>query len=134
MDTGNTTNTTNNPILPIIQSGMGTICKEVEAGGLWFEQAAVKDVSGQETELPKEVAAVGVKIQPTTVQIPQPVAQMGVKAVGDAIRPEEPAVVLPLTDEQIALGLKQSITSSWRWLAEFCVRKLKQLHAKIRKN
>ena len=111
MDTGNTTNTTNNPILPIIQSGMGTIGKEVEAGGLGFEQAAVKDVSGQETELPKEVAAVGVKIQPTTVKIPQPVAQMGVKAVGDAIRPEEPAVVLPLTDEQIALGLKQSITS-----------------------
>lgn len=104
--------------------------KEREPGGLGIEPA-VKDVSGQEIELPKEVAAAGVRVQPTTVQLPQPVVQMGVTPVGSAAQPQATTVVLPLTDDQIVQGLKQSITSSWRWLAEWCVRKLKQLHRKF---
>lgn len=109
-------------------SGARSTGKEVEAGGLGTEQPIVKDVSGQEIELPKEVAAAGVRPQPTTVILPQPVAQMGVSAVGQGAPPPATTVTLPLTDDQIAQGLKQSITSSWRWLAEWCVRKLKQLH------
>lgn len=131
MDSNNTTNTTNNQILPIIQSGTGTIGKEVEAGSLGFEQPVVKDVSGQEIELPKEVVSAGVKVQPTTVQLPQVVTQMGVQTVGQAVVPQPATTPLPLTDDQIALGLKQSVASSWRWLAEWCIRKLKQLHNKI---
>ena len=133
-DAGNnqiSTNTTNNPI---IQSGNISVGKELESGGVGFEEPGLKDVSGKEIELPREVAAIGVTSTPTTVQIPQPVAQMGVKAVGDAVVPLAPPVTLPLSDEQIALGLKQSVTTSWRWLAEFCVRKLKQLHRKITNN
>ena len=79
----------------------------------------------------KEVAAAGVRTQPTTVQLPQVVTQMGVAPVGQAVMPQAPAVALPLTDDQIAQGLKQSITSSWRWLAEWCIRKLKQLQKKV---
>lgn len=102
--------------------------KEVEPAGVGLEQPGLKDVSGKEIELPKEVTAAGVSSQPTTVAIPQTVAQMGVKAVGDAVVPVAPPTPLPLTDDQIALGLKQSVTSSWRWLAEFCRRRLKQMH------
>ncbi|MBI5620612.1 hypothetical protein HY949_02455 [Candidatus Gottesmanbacteria bacterium] len=114
------------------QLGGTSIGKELEQGGVGLEQPGLKDVSGREIELPKEVSAVGVSTQPTTVQIPQSVANMGVKAVGDAVVPIAPPSVLPLTDDQIALGLKQSVTSSWRWLAEFCVRRLKQLHMTIK--
>ncbi len=114
--------------------GSTSIGKEGEQGGVGLEQPGLKDVSSREIELPKEVTAAGVSTQPTTVQIPQPVANMGVKAVGDAVVPVAPPSVLPLTDDQIALGLKQSVTSSWRWLAEFCVRKLKQLHRTLVKS
>ena len=131
--TNNPTNPTNTPI---IQSGtdVGSIGKEIE-GGVGLSEAGLHDVSGQEMELPKEVAAVGVKVQPTTVTIPQPVAQMGVISAGTNVPAQPaPAVALPLTDDQIAVGLKASITSSIRWLAEWCVLRLKQLHKKIIKS
>ena len=130
--TNNPTNPTNTPI---IQSGtgVGSISKEIE-GGVGLSEAGLHDVSGQEMELPKEVAAVGVKVQPTTVTIPQPVAQMGVISAGTNVPAQPAATVMPLTDDQIAVGLKQSITTSLRWLAEWCVRRLKQLHKKITKS
>jgi hypothetical protein len=53
---------------------------------------------------------------------------MGVQPIGQNIPSAAPAVSLPLSDDQIATGLKQSIWSSWRWLAQWCVRKLKQVH------
>ncbi len=111
-------------------AGIGS--KELEPGAGGLEQATLKDVSGKEIELPKEVAAAGVKTQPTTVTIPRAVSQMGVTPVGQAVPAQATTVALPLTDDQIARGLTQSITSSWRWLSEWCIRKLKQLHSKLR--
>ncbi len=121
-----------NQFTPSVSGGMlGIGGKELESvpGGL--EQPTLKDVSGKEIELPKEVVAAGVTTQPTTVQLPAAVTQMGVTPVGNSVVTQVPAVALPLTDDQIALGLKQSIVSSWRWLAEWCVRRLKQFHKKI---
>jgi hypothetical protein len=87
--------------------------------------------TGQETEVSPEIASSGVKVQPTTIPIPQPVQAMGVKPAGQNIPPAAPAVALPLSDDQIALGLKQGIWSSWRWLAQWCIRKLKQIHRRL---
>lgn len=102
--------------------------KEVEAApGAGVEVVTLKDV-GREAPLPQEVSGAGVKIHPTSINLPQPVAQMGVTAVGQSTPPPAVTVTLPLSDDEIAQGLHQSITSSWRWLAEWCVRKLKQLH------
>ncbi len=121
-----------NQLPPQVSGGtLGIGGKEQEPGAVGLEQPGLKDVGGQEIEISKEVAAVGVKAQPTTVQLPQAVTQMGVKPVGSVGLPQAPAAALPLTDDQIAQGLKQSITSSWRWLAEWCIRKLKQLHKKV---
>ena len=98
-----------------------------------FAEVPLMQEVGQETPLSNEVAKAGVTIQPTSVTLPPPIQTLGVKAVGLAA----PAVVatatvsLPLTDDQIVRGLHQSIMSSWRWLAEWCVRQLKQLHGKI---
>lgn len=116
----------NNPI-----QSVGGMQKEVEIGGLRSAETGLLDVGTQEIEISKEVASVGVKVQPTVVQLPQAVTQMGVTPVGQMGLPQAPAAALPLTETQIVLGLKQSITSSWRWLAEWCVRKLKQLHKTI---
>jgi hypothetical protein len=104
----------------------GITGKEKETGGV-NQEVPFRPV-GQETELSPEVASSGVKIRPTTIPIPPQVQQMGVKAAGQNIPAVSPAVTLPLSDDQIALGLKQSIWSSWRWLAQWCVRRLKQVH------
>ncbi|MCX6793518.1 MAG: hypothetical protein NTY06_00235 [Candidatus Gottesmanbacteria bacterium] len=103
-----------------------SINKEQETGGIGAE-VPFRPV-GQETELSPEVASSGVKIRPTTIPISPAAAQLGVKAAGQNIPAVSPAVTLPLSDDQIAQGLKQSIWSSWRWLAQWCVRRLKQVH------
>jgi hypothetical protein len=93
----------------------------------------LRDATGHELPIAKEIQSAGVKIHPTTIPIPQNVSHMGVKPAGFNIPVQTgTAVVLPLTDDQIALGLHQSITSSWRWFAEWCVRQYKQLHFAVK--
>lgn len=108
----------------------GITSKEKETGGIGAETPLRP--TGIETEISPEVIASGVKVQPTTIPIPPPVQQMGVTPAGQNIPAVSPAVTLPLSDDQIALGLKQSIWSSWRWLAQWCVRRLKQVHMTLK--
>ncbi len=105
----------------------GGLSKEVETVGPPTEAPALKEI-GVEVPLAPEVAGVGVRVQPTTVTLPPNVSQMGVAPAGQNVMPLAPKVVLPLTDDQIAQGLTQGITSSWMWLAEWCRRRLKQIH------
>jgi len=112
--------------LPAPLSGANpSINKEQETGRI---TDAPFRPAGQETEVSPEVASSGVAVQPTTIPIPQSISAMGVQPAGQNIPQAEPAVDLPLSDDQIAQGLKQSVWSSWRWLAQWCLRKLKQLH------
>ncbi len=93
----------------------------------------LQDATGQEMELPKEVAGAGVRLQPTSIPIPTPVSQMGVKPAGNNVPVQTtPTTPLPLTDDQIAAGLRVSIINSWRWLSEWCVKRLKQLHVAVK--
>lgn len=120
-----------NNLQPPSAIGAG-LSKEIETGKPAVEAPGLREV-GQEVEIPPEAAGAGVRVQPTTVAVPPKAAQMGVTPVGQKVIPPAPAVPLPLTDDQIAQGLKQSISSSWRWLAEWCRRRLKQLHLTIKK-
>jgi len=105
----------------------GTLSKEKEGVGVGGLEIPALTEFGQEVELPTEVTAAGVRVQPTTVILPPHIQSSGLKPTGVAV-PLAAAIALPLTDDQIAAGLHQGITSSWRWLAEWCLRKLKQLH------
>lgn len=117
--------------LPVpIQGASPSINKEQETGGISTE--APFRPAGQEVEVSPEVITSGVKVQPTTIPIPPSVSAMGVAPAGENIPQQQPAVTLPLSDEQIAQGLRQSVWSSWRWLAQWCVRRLKQLHVGIK--
>lgn len=139
-DAGNKPITTNNPIIQSSNEdktqtiSSGSINREIEVGGITSGEALpLKDIGTHEVELTPEVVSAGVKVQPTSVALPQNVQQLGVKPSGPTTPVRSGAsVTLPLTDEQIALGLKQGITSSWRWLAEWCVRKIKQLHKRLK--
>ncbi len=96
------------------------------------ESAGLREI-GQDIELPKEVGAAGMRVTPTTVAIPPSVSQQGVKPVGPVTTASASVPVsLPLSDDQIAQGLKQGVASSWRWIAEWCVRRLKQAHMAIK--
>ncbi len=113
--------------LPVPASGTSpSINKEQETGGIGAE--APFRPAGQEVEVSPEVSSSGVKIQPTSIPIPPPVSQMGVAPAGQNVPAPAAPVSLPLSDDQIAQGLKQSIWSSWRWLAQWCLRRLKQVH------
>lgn len=117
-----------NPSAPSGQAvSIGGISKEGEKIGLTSGEISIAEIGKPELELPKELSAIGISTQPTTVQVPQQVSQLGVKPAGDNVSlGTGSSVSLPLTDDQIAQGLKQGITSSWRWLAEWCRRRLKQ--------
>lgn len=117
------TKPTNDQQAPPVLVGTGV-------GGKEIEPPALKEI-GREVPLSSEVSQAGVKIHPTSVTLPQPVTQMGVTAVGQSTPPPAISVTIPLTDDQIAWGLHASITSSLRWLSEWCVRKLKQLHGTL---
>ncbi len=114
--------------MPAVPLGAG-VAKELEV----IHTAPVEIPSltevGQEVPLSAELSHVGVSLHPTTIEIPKTVSQLGVKTVGQPVPvPTVSAVVLPLSDEKIAEGLHQSITSSWRWLSQWCIRRLKELH------
>ncbi len=119
------------PSTPISASAPTKEKETVITGGI--EAPALKEI-GREAPLTPEVISAGVTGQFTSVSLPSAVQQLGVKPVGDAqTPPAAAAVVLPLTDDQIVQGLHQSITSSWRWLAQWCLRRLKQVHLAIKK-
>jgi hypothetical protein len=112
----------------------GSSSKEVENGiGLATGETPSLTELGKDIELPKEVSAVGVSLSPTVVAIPQNISQMGVKPAGNNVTAGSgQSVTLPLTDDQIEVGLKQNVTTSWRWLAEWCVRQLKHFHIALK--
>lgn len=108
--------------------GGGISGKEREIGGSSLSPDFQFSGPGVEMELPKEVIGAGVKMQPTSIKIPPPVQSMGVKATGiSAPMSNGSSVTLPLTDTEIAEGMKQNITSSLRWLSEWCIFQLKKI-------
>lgn len=115
------------PNSTVSQFPEGSGAKEKETGLAVAELPL--ESAGKEMELPKEVISAGVRVRPTTVPLPANVLRLGVRPTGANVPPAGPgAIALPLTDDQIALGLHEGITSSWRWLAEWCRLQLKRLH------
>jgi len=117
--------------LPASISSIGG--KEGEGISIATAEMPLKAV-GQEIQLPKEALSAGVVVTPQTVLLPPQIVQAGVKAVGPSVPVSvQPAngLQLPLTDEQIAKALHENIKTSIRWLAEWCVRKIKMVHAKV---
>lgn len=119
------------PQPPVVSGGMA---KEVAPISESPVEAPLITEVGKEVTLNPEVSGAGVRMQSDTIEVPRPIQQLGVTAVGPsaAMPAAAPTIVLPLTDDQIAQGLNQSILSSWRWLAEWCSRQLRQMHLTIK--
>ncbi|MEK7577388.1 MAG: hypothetical protein AAB492_02080 [Patescibacteria group bacterium] len=114
------------PTTPIVGVSVG---KEVEHASDVLAEVTLGVEQGKDIELPHEVSAIGVRVQPTIVVLPTVVQHAGVQAINPAapVAPFTPAAKMPLSDDQIAKGLHESVVNSVRWLTEWCVRRLKQL-------
>jgi len=107
--------------------------KEGEVVRVATAEFPLQEVGG-EVELPQEVISSGVQVHSTRPSLPEVVVDQGVVGVGEAMPSVQPlgsSVVLPLTDEQIAKALHQSVSTSVRWLAEWCVKKMKMVHTTV---
>jgi hypothetical protein len=80
----------------------------------------------KEPQPSKEVASWIEKLEKgEEVQLPQTVVDDWGQVLVQSAAPQQPKITLPLDDNQLISGLKQAITNSIRWLAEWCLRLLK---------
>lgn len=111
-----------------------SISKEQEGAKLVIPEV-VSDIA-HEVELPKEVEKAGVEIIKDTIELPPDIKKLGVTASGPttpvAVSMLLPQVALPISDPQIVAGLHAQIISSLRWLAIWCVKRLKTAHIKLK--
>ncbi len=95
----------------------------------------VSDIT-HEVELSKEVERVGVEVIKDTIELPPDIKKLGVTPAGSSTPIIKtvplPQVTLPISDQQVVVGLHAQIISSLRWLALWCVRKLKIAHIKLK--
>lgn len=125
----------NNKTTPVSQTPVSsTSGKEKEA----FPSSASENISSvaQEVVLSKEVEKAGVEVIKDTIELPPDVKKLGVSTVGTsapvAVTATLPPVSLPLSDQQVILGLHAQVISSFRWLAVWCVKQLKKAHIALK--
>ena len=80
-------------------------------------------------EVSKEV--LGYIEQREKMKVPPDLKNIGVQATDDVHGSTGPT--FPITDEKIEEGLHQPVNSSWRWLSEFLLYHLKQMHFTLKK-
>lgn len=147
MNAGNTAqqsiNDTNSSV-PFPATGItGQMAGMTTGSGLGKEREIPKQVKietiqelSKDVELTKEVAEAGVSEIKGVIDLPPDIKKLGVTQTG-AMTPAVsttalPQVVLPISDPQIIVGLHAKIVSSFRWLAAWCVRKLKKAHIALK--
>lgn len=63
-----------------------------------------------------------------TIKVSSDLQNLGVQSTGQSKFTNQEILKLPISDERIATGLKSPITSSLRWLSEFCIYLLRKSH------
>lgn len=88
-----------------------------------------------EIEVPEEVEKAGVKRIGETIELPPDVKKLGVTHAGVSVPVVSvalPVVTLPISDQQVVTGLHAQVLSALRWLAEWCIKKLKRAHIALK--
>lgn len=89
----------------------------------------------REVEPPKEVADWLERVEKGDIYLAKPVIddQTGQTLVTSSSA-NQPKIVLPLTEEEIAWGLKQKVSEAIKWLSEWCLRVVKMNPERINFN
>lgn len=106
--------------------------KEQEPGDNSLKELGVEEAPSEYKELEPD-KEVGKFVQPTPVapKLPADVGKAGVRHTGPTTplqKKPTKTITLPLTDDQIVQGLHAHIWESIRWLAVWCIRKLRKVH------
>lgn len=137
MDSAGNTNlndqnqTSSNQSLPQVSTSTG---KEQEA----ISAAATEGIAEipQPVEIAPEVEKAGVTIYKETIELPPDVKKLGVTPAGASVPVAAaaalPNVVLPISDPQVVSGLHTQIANALRWLAVWCMKKLKKAHIALK--
>ena len=89
----------------------------------------VKEIT-TEVELPEEVKAAGVEKIQGAIELPPDIKKLGVTpgAAQTPIAVPATTVTLPISDDKIYQGTKVPLTSAFKWLAVWCLKRLKTAH------
>ncbi len=134
---------TTTPVVPTVTSDKNTSQtsnvgvshgKEFEAVKISTTETA-QEVS-KELEIPEEVEKAGVMKVSETIELPPDVKKLGITPSGASTpitaTPVLPEVILPISDQQIIVGLHAKVTSALKWLSTWCIRKLKKAHIALK--
>lgn len=121
------------PVTPvIISSSTGK-----EQGGSKISSSEIVSEVKPEVELSIEVEKAGVEVIEGTIELPPDLKKLGVTSTGSTssvtVPTPLPKVSLPISDQQVEVGLHAQILSSLRWLAVWCIRRLKLAHIALKK-
>jgi hypothetical protein len=85
-----------------------------------------------EVEIPQEVEKAGVTVVSEKIELPPDIKNLGVSSHTPPVSSVQPVtlpkVELPISDQQVVLGLHQNVTNAIAWIAMWCVRKLHKAH------
>lgn len=114
--------------------GTSSLHKEREAPAVQVSES-VSQIK-EDVELPEEVEKAGVIAHKETFEIPPDLKKIGMQQAGSAVTaaPQSlPGVILPVADNIVYIGIHAKVTDALRWLAAWCVRRLKKAHLMLKK-
>ena len=81
---------------------------------------------------PAEEVRLFIQPRSETISLPPDLKKIGVQATSVPVFATKQQVVLPMSDDAVFHGLKAPISSSLRWLSEFCIFLLKHAHVTLK--
>lgn len=95
----------------------------------------VSETTG-DAELAPEMEKAGVIQFKETIELPPDMKKLGLGPAGASVPFTSltaiPPVVLPISDQQVVTGLQANVSSAIKWLATWCVKKLKKAHVALK--
>lgn len=131
------------PVNPLV-SNIPVNQQNAVSSGIHGKESEAVTISASETvqevskvpEIPKEVESAGITAVSGTIELPPDVKKLGVTQSGASVPVTTttalPQVVLPISDQQVMAGLHAKITSAFRWLSAWCIKKLKKAHIALK--
>lgn len=116
-----------------VVSGLTVAKERVESGS---QEITPMTEFTRKVDLEPEVESWLEKLEKEDSQLQQPIVDPGAsngddKVVLNNIEPSEFKVILPLTKDEVEIGLHHKVMDSIRWLAEWCIKTIKMFHGKV---
>ena len=101
----------------------------IETGTASSTGELIKEVTS-DVEIPKSVKDLGVEKIQGTIELPPDIKKLGVTPGASFVPVAIPAttITLPLSDDKILQGTKAPLSSALKWLAVWCLKRLKIAH------